>query len=64
MVKVIWTLLDPDNINVDYESSIYQALGMIFLQSSINGCFFHLILNLRKHLDLILMCNSVLLKND
>ena len=50
MMCQLWPQLNPENINVDYKLAIHQAIRAVFPEVQINGCFLHLVKNLRKHL--------------
>jgi hypothetical protein len=41
----------PKSITIDYEMSILQAITKLFPNTRINGCYFHLIQNIWKHLQ-------------
>jgi hypothetical protein len=51
MLKQMWPEFSPDSISVDFEIAIHQALRAEFPEANINGCLFHLVQNLRKHLS-------------
>lgn len=50
MIRNLWPQLNPESISVDFELAIHQAIRTVFPEVTINGCLFHLVKNLRKHL--------------
>lgn len=51
LIRQVWPTLNPTRFSVDYEITIHQALRQVFPDSRIDGCFFHLIKNLKKSLS-------------
>lgn len=51
MIHTTWPDLNPNVINCDFETALHQALrNGPFQNARIQGCFFHLVQNMRKHL--------------
>uniref|UniRef100_A0A915E0L8 MULE transposase domain-containing protein n=1 Tax=Ditylenchus dipsaci TaxID=166011 RepID=A0A915E0L8_9BILA len=50
MIKNIWPEFAPSSFSVDYEIAVINALEVVFRESEIFGCLFHLVQNLKKHL--------------
>uniref|UniRef100_A0A1I8BS26 MULE domain-containing protein n=1 Tax=Meloidogyne hapla TaxID=6305 RepID=A0A1I8BS26_MELHA len=51
LIRATWPNLNPDSISVDFELAIHNAIRIVFPESHIRGCFFHLFQNLKKHLS-------------
>jgi hypothetical protein len=51
LLREMWPDFSPDSVSVDFELAIHQALREVFAECQINGCFFHLVSNLKKHIS-------------
>ncbi|XP_053144809.1 uncharacterized protein LOC128342022 isoform X2 [Hemicordylus capensis] len=52
-IKTLVPNIRPQSIHCDYEIAAMNAIRKFFPETALNGCFFHLVQNMRKHLALI-----------
>lgn len=50
-VKELWPTFNPSTITIDFETGVINSIRAVFPNSSIYGCFFHLIKNLKKKIS-------------
>ena len=56
LIRTAWPALEPEAISTDFEQGLMNAIGTVFPNAEIQGCFFHLVKNLEKKVaDLKLM---------
>uniref|UniRef100_A0A915DWH3 MULE transposase domain-containing protein n=1 Tax=Ditylenchus dipsaci TaxID=166011 RepID=A0A915DWH3_9BILA len=48
LIKEVWSLFNPASINMDFEQAAIQSAILVFPESQISGCLFHLVKNFKK----------------
>jgi hypothetical protein len=46
-----WPTLQPESISTDFEMGAINAVNNVFPDVDIHGCLFHLVRNMKKHLE-------------